>query len=52
MQRVAHTIRADVQGIVDPESGVREYLVAVGTGSGDTPLEDAPGSAAWINHRI
>ena len=34
MQTVNHLIQATIEGIFDPETGVREYFVAAGTGVG------------------
>ena len=31
IQRVSHLVHAEVRGIYDPESGVRQYYAAVGT---------------------
>ena len=30
VQRVAHTVSAEVLGIVDPETGIRQYMAALG----------------------
>ena len=42
-QRIAHLIQVKVEGIVDPESGVREYLASLGT------LEKPQGVLAFLS---
>ena len=40
VQRYTHMINADVNGIYDPESGVRQYFVAVGSATDPSSVAD------------